>query len=96
MDNASGALPFATDVHPPDVLWPGAKRSGVPHAINRAIHTGRASVMARNRIRPITDVRVLGSIWTAGCRQPPVPTPGSWPRVIGLMVWDQWRLVVTK
>jgi CO/xanthine dehydrogenase Mo-binding subunit len=43
LSKACGAERFSTDHYPPDLLWAGAKRAGIPHGLIREIDTAQAS-----------------------------------------------------
>lgn len=45
LDKARGTEKFASDIYPPDMLWAGALRAGVPHGILRRIDIAEAEAM---------------------------------------------------
>jgi CO/xanthine dehydrogenase Mo-binding subunit len=45
MDKATGAERFASDIYPPDMVWAGALRAGVPHGTIRVLDVSVAQAM---------------------------------------------------
>lgn len=60
LSKAVGAERFSTDIAPPDCLWAGAKRAGVPHARILAVRTDQARAVP-GVVAVLTGADVPGS-----------------------------------
>ncbi len=60
LSKVTGTEPYAVDLYPPNPLWAGAKRAGIPHGLIRGIDNARARSLP-GVMRILTSADVPGS-----------------------------------